>query len=72
MAAQDLDRDLNAGPSSSSNTPKTTVVNDLTSKVVKKKKKVALADSNTGKRKADEEAESLNVDKKPKLESADQ
>jgi hypothetical protein len=36
--------------------------------VVKKKKK-KLADSNAGKRKADEEAEPLNVDKKPKLES---
>jgi HAT1-interacting factor 1 len=70
LAAQALDRELNAGPSSSSNT-KATVVNDLTSIVVKKKKKV-LGDSNAGKRKADEEAEPLNVDKKPKLEFADQ
>ena len=69
LAAQALDRELNAGPSSS-NTTKTTVVNDLTSMVVKKKKKV-VEDSNSGKRKADEEAEPLNVDKKPKLESAD-
>lgn len=38
--------------------------------VVKKKKKV-LADSNAGKRKADEEVEPLNVDKKPKLDTAD-
>lgn len=70
LVAQALDRELNAGPSSSSNT-NTSVVNDLTSMVVKKKKKV-LEDSNVGKRKADEEAEPLNVDKKPKLESADQ
>lgn len=39
--------------------------------VVKKKKKVQ-EDSNAGKRKADEEVEPLNVDKKPKLDSADQ
>ena len=38
LAAQALDRELNAGPSSS-NTTKTTVVNDLTSMVVKKKRK---------------------------------
>lgn len=67
LVAQALDRELNAGPSSSSNT-KTTVVNDLTSMVVKKKKKVLEDSSNGGKRKADEEAEPLNVDKKPKLE----
>ena len=68
LAAQALDRELNAGPSSSSNTT-ATVVNDLTSMVVKKKKKVT-GDSNAAKRKADEEAEPLNVDKKPKLESS--
>jgi hypothetical protein len=39
--------------------------------VVRKKKK-APEDSGAGKRKADEEAESLNVDKKPKLETAEQ
>lgn len=68
LAAQALDRELNVGSSSSNATQ--TVVNDLTSMVVKKKKKVQ-EDSNAGKRKADEEAESLNVDKKPKLDSAD-
>jgi HAT1-interacting factor 1 len=76
LVAQALDRELNAGPSSSksSSNTKTTVVNDLTSMVVKKKKKVREDSSNGGKRKADEEAEPLNVDKKPKLElkSADQ
>ena len=74
LVAQALDRELNAGSSSSSNTT-ATVVNDLTSMVVKKKKKKVLEESNAGnagKRKADEEAEPLNVDKKPKLESADQ
>jgi len=69
LVAQALDRELNAGSSSSNTTP--TVVNDLTSMVVKKKKKVS-DDSNAGKRKADEEAEPLNVDKKPKLDIADQ
>jgi len=68
LVAQALDRELNAGSSSSNTKP--TVVNDLTSMVVKKKKKV-LADSNAGKRKADEEVEPLNVDKKPKLDTAD-
>ena len=67
LVAQALDRELNAGPSSSNT--KTAVVNDLTSMVVKKKKKVQ-EDSNAVKRKADEEAEPLNIDKKPKLESA--
>ena len=69
LVAQALDRELNAGPSTSNT--KTTVVNDLTSMVVKKKKKVP-EDSNAVKRKADEEAEPLTIDKKPKLESADQ
>ncbi|KAF8817471.1 hypothetical protein BYT27DRAFT_7074736 [Phlegmacium glaucopus] len=69
LVAQALDRELNAGSSSSNTKP--TVVNDLTSMVVKKKKKVS-DNSNASKRKADEEAESLNVDKKPKLETADQ
>ena len=66
LVAQALDQELNAGSSSSNRT--TNVVNDLTSMVVKKKKKVPEASNSAGKRKADEEAESLNADKKPKLE----
>ncbi|KAF8159579.1 hypothetical protein B0H34DRAFT_409503 [Crassisporium funariophilum] len=68
LVAQALDRELNAGSSSTDKKP--TVVNDLTSMVTKKKKKVPV-DSNVAKRKADGEAEQL-IDKKPKLDSPKQ
>ena len=76
MAAQALDQVLNnAGSSSSSATP--VVINDLTS-IVKKKKKVApvdpiipAEDSSPTKRKAESDAEPLNIDKKAKLDTLD-
>ncbi|KJA28175.1 hypothetical protein HYPSUDRAFT_806692 [Hypholoma sublateritium FD-334 SS-4] len=74
MAAQALDQVLNsAGGSSSSAAP--VVINDLTS-IVKKKKKVApvvpatpVEDSSPIKRKAESDAEPLNIDKKARLDT---
>ncbi|KAJ3516947.1 hypothetical protein NLJ89_g813 [Agrocybe chaxingu] len=66
LAAQALDKELNAGTSSSSAAP--AIVNDLTS-IVKKKKKPAPEDSNAVKRKADGDAEPVNTDKKVKLDT---
>jgi HAT1-interacting factor 1 len=63
LVAKALDQELNAG--SSGSTP--AVVNDLTSMVVKKKKKAP----DTGKRKADGDAGSPS-EKKAKLEDAAQ
>jgi len=64
LVAQALDKELNAGQSSS--LPSQTVVNDLTSMVVKKKK--IPEDSSAPKRKADGEAESSNTEKKARLD----
>jgi HAT1-interacting factor 1 len=61
-----LDKELNVG-SSSSSVPTQTAVNDLTSMVVKKKKKVP-EDSSTAKRKADD-AETPNSEKKARLDT---
>jgi SHNi-TPR. len=66
LAAQALDKALNAGPSSEPVATQT-AVNDLTSMVVKKKKKVP-EDSSTAKRKADD-AETPNSEKKAKLDT---
>lgn len=60
MAAQALDKELNAGSSADSGTVPG-VVNDLTSMVKKKK--------TTEKRKADEEAVSSNTEKKPRVDT---
>lgn len=75
MAAKALDRVLNAAGGSSSSSATPVVVNDLTS-IVKKKKKVAppapveaARDVSPAKRKAETDAEPLNIDKKPKLDS---
>jgi HAT1-interacting factor 1 len=66
LVAKALDQELNAGSSGSA----PAAVNDLTSMVVKKKKKVP--DTNgTGKRKADDDAGSPS-EKKAKLEEAAQ
>ncbi|PPQ62866.1 hypothetical protein CVT24_006264 [Panaeolus cyanescens] len=67
LAAQALDQELNAGSKASSGTSAPAVVNDLTS-VVKKKKKNA-AEPNGAKRKAEEDAEHVNADKKVKLDT---
>ncbi|KAF8909302.1 hypothetical protein CPB84DRAFT_1743889 [Gymnopilus junonius] len=67
MAAQALDRELNVA--SSSATPSSNVVNDLTS-IVKKKKK-APEETSASKRKAEGEAEPLNVDKKARLDESE-
>lgn len=76
MAAQALDQVLNtAGASSLSAAP--VVINDLTS-IVKKKKKIApvvpvtlAGDSSPTKRKAESDAEPLNIDKKARLDTPD-
>jgi HAT1-interacting factor 1 len=66
LAAQALDQELNAG--SSSKIPQA-AINDLTSMVVKKKKKPA-GDEGTAKRKADEgDGGSTPPEKKARLES---
>ncbi|KIM44584.1 hypothetical protein M413DRAFT_356741 [Hebeloma cylindrosporum] len=70
LAAQALDRELNAGGSSSASKAAPAIVNDLTS-IVKKKKKVAPEDPSAGKRKAESEAEPTNADKKVKLDTPD-
>ncbi|KAG6821473.1 hypothetical protein H0H93_010197 [Arthromyces matolae] len=62
LAAQALDKELGGEQTSNSN-PALPVVNDLTS-VVKKKKPVE-------KRKADPEAESSNMEKKPRIETSE-
>jgi HAT1-interacting factor 1 len=65
LVAQALDRELNAGVSVAAGNQ--TAINDLTSMVVKKKKK-AQADNGV-KRKADDDSEGLTLEKKAKLES---
>jgi HAT1-interacting factor 1 len=66
LAAQALDQELNSGILSSK-IPQA-AINDLTSMVVKKKKKPA-TDDGTGKRKAvDEQGASTPPDKKARLE----
>jgi HAT1-interacting factor 1 len=65
LVAQALDKELNAGQSSS--LPSQIVVNDLTSIVVKKKK--IPEDSSVTKRKADEDAEASNTEKKARLDT---
>ena len=70
LAAQALDRELNARGSSSASKAAPAIVNDLTS-IVKKKKKAAPEDPNAGKRKAECEAEPTNADKKVKLDTPD-
>jgi HAT1-interacting factor 1 len=69
LAAQALDRELNAAGSSASKAAPA-IVNDLTS-IVKKKKKAAPEDPSAGKRKAESEAEPTNADKKVKLDTPD-
>lgn len=71
LAAQALDKELNAGASTTSAPPQT-VVNDLTSMVVKKKKK-APVDATAGKRKAEAEIDSepSTTEKKPRLDTPD-
>ncbi|KDR80610.1 hypothetical protein GALMADRAFT_1094150 [Galerina marginata CBS 339.88] len=73
LAAEALDRELNAASSSSSG-PAPTAVNDLTSIVKKKKKAPAPApeDSSASKRKAEGEAEPLNIDKRPRLDESEE
>ena len=70
LAAQALDRELNAASSSSAPKAAPAVVNDLTS-IVKKKKKAVPEDPSAGKRKAEGEAEPTNADKKVKLDTPD-
>lgn len=65
LAAQALDKELNAGQSSS--LPPQTAINDLTSMVVKKKKMPE--DSSATKRKADGDAEASSTEKKPRLDT---
>jgi HAT1-interacting factor 1 len=67
LAAQALDKELNAG-SSSSAVAGQTAVNDLTSMVIKKKKK-SPEDSTMTKRKVDNEDETPNSEKKARLGS---
>ena len=67
LAAQELERELNAGPTRS-NIP--LPVNDLTSMVVKKKKKKHANEEPVGKRKADERYPSP-PEKKAKLEATE-
>lgn len=66
LAAQALDKELNAG-SSAISTP--AVVNDLTSMVVKKKKK-APEENKAPKRKAGDDAEESNTEKKARTTPA--
>jgi len=65
LVAQALDQELNAGVSLAP--ANQAAVNDLTSMVVKKKKKAA--EDNGVKRKADDDSESLTLEKRAKLES---
>ena len=67
LVAQALDQELNAGPSD----PGQKVVNDLTSMVVKKKKKTPCTDGDgtATKRKADSDGESTSTEKKPRTEA---
>jgi len=64
LAAKALDQELNAAATGSGTSP--VVINDLTSTVVKKKKK-ALEPNGSGKRKADDDPGSPS-EKKVKLE----
>ncbi|KAK0489085.1 hypothetical protein IW261DRAFT_394003 [Armillaria novae-zelandiae] len=67
MAAHALDRELNAGSTVVPN--QEPIVNDLTSMVVKKKKK-APEDTSANKRKAEEDVQDSNCEKKPKVDSS--
>ncbi len=78
LAAQALDRELNAGGATSTNAPQ--AVNDLTG-IVKKKKKAPTTDISSDpvtteaevngiKRKAEDEAEESGTEKKARLESS--
>ena len=66
LAARALDKELGASTSEPPAAP--AVVTDLTS-MVKKKKKTPAEDSNSGKRKADGDAESSPIEKKAKLDT---
>ncbi|KAK0467181.1 uncharacterized protein EV420DRAFT_670911 [Desarmillaria tabescens] len=67
MVAHALDKELNAGSAVVPN--QEPVVNDLTSMVVKKKKK-APEDTSAVKRKAEDDAQDSNCEKKPKVDSS--
>ncbi len=67
MVAHALDRELNAGSAVVPN--QEPVVNDLTSMVVKKKKK-APEDTSATKRKAEDDVQDSNCEKKPKVDSS--
>ena len=66
LAAKALDQELNAGPLGSSGPAP---VNDLTSMVVKRKRKAPDTNGAGGKRKADDDAGDMS-EKKAKLEEA--
>ncbi|KAK0202744.1 hypothetical protein DFS33DRAFT_927171 [Desarmillaria ectypa] len=67
MVAHALDRELNAGSAVVPN--QEPIVNDLTSMVMKKKKKVP-EDTSAAKRKAEDDAQDSNCEKKPKVDSS--
>ncbi|PBK72501.1 hypothetical protein ARMSODRAFT_761321 [Armillaria solidipes] len=67
MVAHALDRELNAGSAVVPN--QEPIVNDLTSMVVKKKKK-APEDTSATKRKAEDNVQDSNCEKKPKVDSS--
>ena len=67
MAAEALDRELNAHSSAATTPASLPVVNDLTSMVKRKKK----APETSSKRKAEGEAEPSKTDKKVRLDTPD-
>lgn len=67
LAAQALDKELNGSASAIAVTPP--VVNDLTSMVVKKKKKAPEDASAVLKRKVETEVQETNIEKKARLDT---
>ena len=70
LAARALDKELNGGASSSSSAT-SAAVTDLTSMVKKKKKNSPAEDSNSGKRKAEGDADASPKEKKARLDTPD-
>jgi len=69
MAAQALDRELNAATSMTTSSTSAPIINDLTSAVKRRKK--APENQTAAKRKAEGEAEPSNTDKKVRLDTPD-
>jgi HAT1-interacting factor 1 len=69
MAAEALDRELNAHPSATTSSTSAPVINDLTSAVKRKKK--ARENATSSKRKAEDEVEPSKTDKKVRLDTPD-